>query len=451
MNAHIFHINPYDLAFLGVIFTGLNFALLLGFTKRISQSANRFLALALVVMVLWMVRISAIDIRLPLQFSLAPGPLVFFYVLKLTRPEYKFSHKDLLHFIPALLEQAILLNPVLQLLAPISMITYLYCCHRLIERYYRRQKFNGGDRNRAELRWLHKLLAGFGLLWLLWIPYTAIGYFYYQHQLSIQLYYPFYLAVTVMLIWIAAIAYLRPEVSIPINPPAFLKPSLPAVLKQKGAWLKNALKANLYHQDPELSLTSLAEKLGLTTHELSRTINSTLKKSFNDFINEYRVAEVVQKMQDPAYDHLTMMGIAYDCGFNSPSTFHRAFKEMTGKTPAEYKKELPSYNLTYRSRFAAVISYQETTLKWSHDKLNRNNMFRNYLKIAWRSIARNRVYTAINVLGLSLGVCACLVIYLVTSFELSYDTFHPGKDRIYRITTSQRRTHKETRVRVLLV
>ena len=211
MTTPTFHINPYDLAFLGVIFTGLNFALLLAFTKRTCRSANRFLALALLVMVLWMVRISAIDIRLPLQFSLALGPLIYFYVLKLTRADYKFKPRDLLHFIPVLLEQAILLNPVLQFLALISIITYLYCSHRLIERYYRRLKFNGGDRYRAELRWLHKLLAGFGLLWLLWIPYTAIGYFYYQHQLSIQLYYPFYLAVTVMLVWMTAIAYLRPR------------------------------------------------------------------------------------------------------------------------------------------------------------------------------------------------------------------------------------------------
>src|SRR5580692_4607069 len=144
LQPYTFHINPYDLAFLGVIFTGLNFALLLGFTKRISQSANQFLALALVVMVLWMVRISGIDARLPLQFSLALGPLIFFYVLKLTRPQYKFSRKDLLHFIPVLLEQAILQNPVLPFLAFISVITYLYCSHRLIEHFYRRQKFNGG-------------------------------------------------------------------------------------------------------------------------------------------------------------------------------------------------------------------------------------------------------------------------------------------------------------------
>ncbi len=97
MNLYTSHINFYDVAFLGILFTGLNFALLLSFTKKINRPANRFLALALVVMVLWMIRIPGIDIRLPLQFSLALGPLIYFYVLKLTRPEYKFSRKNLLH------------------------------------------------------------------------------------------------------------------------------------------------------------------------------------------------------------------------------------------------------------------------------------------------------------------------------------------------------------------
>ncbi|MDP9048618.1 MAG: ABC transporter permease, partial [Bacteroidota bacterium] len=60
-------------------------------------------------------------------------------------------------------------------------------------------------------------------------------------------------------------------------------------------------------------------------------------------------------------------------------------------------------------------------------------MIKNYLKIAWRNIARNRVHTIINVLGLSLGVCACIVIYVIISYELSFDTFHPGKERIYRV------------------
>src|SRR6185312_15630035 len=125
-----------------------------------------------------------------------------------------------------------------------------------------------------------------------------------------------------------------------VNPPTFLKPSPSAELKQKGAWLKNVVKANLYYQDPELSLSSLAEKLDLSPHELSRIINTAIKKSFTDFINEYRVGEVIKKMQEPANDNITLLGIAYNSGFNSKSTFNRIFKEMKGKSPAEYKSNL---------------------------------------------------------------------------------------------------------------
>jgi putative ABC transport system permease protein len=60
-------------------------------------------------------------------------------------------------------------------------------------------------------------------------------------------------------------------------------------------------------------------------------------------------------------------------------------------------------------------------------------MFRNYVKIAWRNISRHKTYTVVNVLGLSLGICACIAIYTVTSYELSFDGFHPGKERIYRV------------------
>jgi ABC-type antimicrobial peptide transport system permease subunit len=60
-------------------------------------------------------------------------------------------------------------------------------------------------------------------------------------------------------------------------------------------------------------------------------------------------------------------------------------------------------------------------------------MIRNYFKIAWRTMTRQKSYTTINVLGLGFGVCACMVIFLITQYEFSFDKFHPDGDRIYRI------------------
>ncbi len=63
-------------------------------------------------------------------------------------------------------------------------------------------------------------------------------------------------------------------------------------------------------------------------------------------------------------------------------------------------------------------------------------MLRNYFKIAWRNIVRSKIYTAINVLSLALGITACIVIYLIVHYEFSFDTFHPDKERIYRVVSN---------------
>jgi putative ABC transport system permease protein len=63
-------------------------------------------------------------------------------------------------------------------------------------------------------------------------------------------------------------------------------------------------------------------------------------------------------------------------------------------------------------------------------------MLRNYLKIALRNLVKNKVFSFVNVIGLALGISACLVIYLLASYELSFDDFRKDKDRIYRISSS---------------
>jgi ABC-type antimicrobial peptide transport system permease subunit len=65
------------------------------------------------------------------------------------------------------------------------------------------------------------------------------------------------------------------------------------------------------------------------------------------------------------------------------------------------------------------------------------DMLRNYFTISLRSLWRNRLYTALNVTGLAIGISACLVIYLIVHFELSFDSFHPDRERIYRVYTRQ--------------
>jgi putative ABC transport system permease protein len=64
-------------------------------------------------------------------------------------------------------------------------------------------------------------------------------------------------------------------------------------------------------------------------------------------------------------------------------------------------------------------------------------MFRNYVLISFRNILKAKVFSAINIIGLGIGLAACLLIFQFVSYELSYDTFHEKLDRTYRITNDR--------------
>ena len=69
---------------------------------------------------------------------------------------------------------------------------------------------------------------------------------------------------------------------------------------------------------------------------ISKTINQGFQMNFNDCINSYRIEAVKNSLDLGEHKKTTLLGIAYDCGFNSKATFNRAFKKHTGKTPKEY-------------------------------------------------------------------------------------------------------------------
>ena len=106
--------------------------------------------------------------------------------------------------------------------------------------------------------------------------------------------------------------------------------------------IKQLLEEGKAYEDPELSLTQLAKALKTNPSVLSKVINQGFGQNFNDFINDYRIAAVKQKLQAGEYKTQTLLGIAYDCGFNSKATFNRAFKKATGVTPKEWVEKISS-------------------------------------------------------------------------------------------------------------
>jgi AraC-like DNA-binding protein len=98
----------------------------------------------------------------------------------------------------------------------------------------------------------------------------------------------------------------------------------------------NLLEQEKLYLNPELTLTDLAQHLNTHSKLLSGVINVVFEKNFNDFVNAYRVNLFKAKVNDPKLKHLTLLAIAFECGFNSKSTFNRAVKRATGEMPSTF-------------------------------------------------------------------------------------------------------------------
>jgi len=83
----------------------------------------------------------------------------------------------------------------------------------------------------------------------------------------------------------------------------------------------------------------MAKQLQTNASILSKAINQGFEISFNDFINHYRIEAVNEKLETGEQKTQTLLGIAYECSFNSKATFNRAFKKATGQSPKDWIKE----------------------------------------------------------------------------------------------------------------
>lgn len=113
--------------------------------------------------------------------------------------------------------------------------------------------------------------------------------------------------------------------------------------KSKVTFFRNQLLKYMEEKQPyldaDLSLRSLAEQIEIHPNQLSWLLNESLGKNFNEFINRYRVETFKSLCSNPENSHLTILGMAYDSGFNSKTVFNTYFKKETGMTPKAFLKQ----------------------------------------------------------------------------------------------------------------
>ncbi|MNQ52726.1 DNA-binding transcriptional regulator MelR [compost metagenome] len=102
--------------------------------------------------------------------------------------------------------------------------------------------------------------------------------------------------------------------------------------------LKILLNSEKLYLDNDLSLPKLARKLEATSNETSFLINELYQENFYNFINKHRIEEAKMLLLSEKYSQLNILGIAYEAGFNSKTTFNTTFKKYVGMSPTEFVK-----------------------------------------------------------------------------------------------------------------
>ncbi|WP_299867065.1 AraC family transcriptional regulator [uncultured Roseobacter sp.] len=95
--------------------------------------------------------------------------------------------------------------------------------------------------------------------------------------------------------------------------------------------IRSAMQNSLLYRDPNLSLWDLSKHIGVTSNYLSQTLNETIGTNFFDYVNRWRIEDAVERIEN---SEETVLAIAYDVGFNSKSSFYKAFKKHVGMTPS---------------------------------------------------------------------------------------------------------------------
>ncbi|MEM0931629.1 MAG: helix-turn-helix domain-containing protein, partial [Bacteroidota bacterium] len=85
-----------------------------------------------------------------------------------------------------------------------------------------------------------------------------------------------------------------------------------------------------------LNLNDLAKRAKMNRAQLSETINLGFGKNFNDFVNMYRIEAFKKMVEAEKHEQLSLLGMAFECGFNSKATFNRVFKKLTKISPTEF-------------------------------------------------------------------------------------------------------------------
>ncbi|WP_310556815.1 helix-turn-helix transcriptional regulator [Flavobacterium sp.] len=324
----------------------------------------------------------------PFQHLFFIGPVIFFYTQSLLNPAFKFHRKQFFHLLPGVMylvynliiyvyDKIILkdyyfyqngidkdFDQWYQITGQASMVVYFILTIRYYNLYRRLIVQLASNADAMLFKWIKNYLIAFLIMILLPYFFEIFNYFF-PNPNEYKEGWWFYLFFSLVLYYIAVTGYSNSvhtkigfEMSVFDKKPILLlsentkdlnienntidieyETFIESISDEVIQWkikIEDLIQQDKLYQNPELSLTEVSKKLQTNTSVISKAINQGFQMNFNDFINNYRIEAVKVMFQNGEHKKSTLLGIAYDCGFNSKATFNRAFKKNTNYSPKEY-------------------------------------------------------------------------------------------------------------------
>jgi AraC-like DNA-binding protein len=349
-----------------------------------------------------------LGVQIPMP--LLHGPFLYIYTVTVAQERNEFSKKNLLHFIPAVVAWAALMQYFLMPAAEkteiykhngagyevytktilialiVSGFSYVLLSFYQLKSYRQRIAEEFSNTERINLNWLRYLIYGILAIWLIIlligsdalifgavvIFVSLLGYFGIKHMgiftyrhvivkepvlkaeesvnilLNSEEPLPQNTSVQEMNFMLQSGDSIRQEFtdeSIVAEPTPIRTKYEKSGLQKEAAekihrQLNQLVKTQKIFKQEELSLAQLAEQLAVHPNNLSQVINTYENKSFYDYINSLRIEEFKSLALMPENSRYTLLSLAFECGFNSKTSFNRNFKKIIGRSPSEYLKQM---------------------------------------------------------------------------------------------------------------
>ena len=302
----------------------------------------------------------------PFQHLFLLGPLFFFYVKILLNSKLRITLKDLIHFLPAIIyliyslivfitDKFVLdefyfyadgkdkdLDFWYQMVGLISMLFYLLMSlkHYLNYRKLSLQEVSFADA--IAFTWIKHFILAFALILVLRVLFFISNPEWGQFGRK----YWYYLCFSVLMLYISITGYSNTIKAASVvdfepsnddkNEAADVDPIEAFSSHEWNDKITHLFETEHVYKNPNLTLTDLAGLLETNRNIISKTINQEFQMNFNDFVNHKRTEAIIARLKKGDHVQNTLLAIALDSGFNSKTTFNRAFKKHTGMTPKQF-------------------------------------------------------------------------------------------------------------------